>query len=173
LILNAFGGGGHKDIAAVAKGCPPCLYAGVCADSGRKGRKNMNPTKYLIKPLEGFKDLSFGDSREKTRALFGSFSEFRKTKFSKNTTDDFGGFHVYYNADDKVEAVEFFNGEVNLGETILFPATKKYLADTLKKLETSTNLVDDTVVSSPLGISAYAPSDTVEAILIHSKSYFD
>ena len=79
--------------------------------------------RWELKPLQSIGDIRFGMSRDEVHGLFHcECKEFKKTKFSVNTTDDYGNFHVFYDADNKVEAVEIFEGiEVILNNTVVFP----------------------------------------------------
>lgn len=60
-----------------------------------------------IVPTKTVGDIKFGMSRDEVRKN-KEYKEFKKTKLSKNSTDDFGNLHVYYTKDDIVEAVEIF-----------------------------------------------------------------
>ena len=54
--------------------------------------------------------IPFGSERAAVReALGGKYKEFKKSKFSKNTTDDFGTCHVFYSSDDRFDAIEIFS----------------------------------------------------------------
>ena len=67
--------------------------------------------KWEIKPLISVGPIKFGMSRKDLHDLFEEkCKEFKKTKYSKNTTDDYGRFHVYYTQDDLVDAVDIFEG---------------------------------------------------------------
>ena len=132
----------------------------------------MNKT-YKFMPYEGFESVSFEESREDARTKLGTYKEFRKTKFSKNTTDDFGDFHVFYDENNAVQAVEFFGGEVILNNDKLLPNTKKGLLETLTKFDEKALATPESVESKLLGVNAYAPGDIVEAILIYRKGYYD
>ncbi|MGB3125364.1 MAG: hypothetical protein WBB95_16235 [Pseudomonas sp.] len=57
--------------------------------------------------------LRFGLPRERAHALLGeAFETFKKTAESVNTTDayDIEGLHLYYDENDRIEGVEFFQG---------------------------------------------------------------
>jgi len=128
---------------------------------------------YNIATYEGFDSIHFGESRENARTKLGAYKEFRKTKFSKNTTDDFGDFHIFYDEENIVQAVEFFEGEVLLNNSKLLPNTKKGLFETLIKIDEKALSTPESVESKLLGVDAYAPGDIVEAVLIYRKGYYD
>ena len=54
---------------------------------------NMKKT-FKITPFSNVGDIKFDSNREVVRKQLGKFNEFRKTRFSRNTTDDFGGFQA-------------------------------------------------------------------------------
>lgn len=70
--------------------------------------------KVSVTPLKSVNGVSFGSSRSTVRKEFGKFKEFKKSKTSVNTTDDFGWCHVFYDATDKMIAVELFAKECNI-----------------------------------------------------------
>ena len=52
--------------------------------------------KWEIKPLISVGPIKFGMSRKDLHDLFEEkCKEFKKTKYSNNTTDDYGRFNVY------------------------------------------------------------------------------
>ena len=79
--------------------------------------------KWSATPLEEVNGVKFGMLREEVRKVLGNTCrEFRKNKFSKNTTDDFGVCHVFYNQDDRCEAVEVFDRrEIIMEGKAVFP----------------------------------------------------
>ncbi|WP_449430051.1 hypothetical protein [Pseudomonas putida] len=56
--------------------------------------------------------ITAGMSRTEVRSRLGPCTEFLKSKFSVNSTDDFSdlNLHVFYDADNKVRGVELFQG---------------------------------------------------------------
>lgn len=67
---------------------------------------------YSLNPLICVGKINIGASRSETRSAMGAYTEFKKNKFSKNTTDDFGSCHVFYDKDNNVEAVEVFKESI-------------------------------------------------------------
>jgi hypothetical protein len=122
--------------------------------------------RYTITSYKGFDKMAFGDQRTAVRSQLGEYKEFRKTPLSKNTTDDFGDFHVYYDQDNKVEAVEFFDSEIYVGG--------EKIPKDVGALPAS--FADDGsggFISDDLGISVYAPNGAIETVLIFAKGYWD
>ena len=129
--------------------------------------------KYTVEPNNGFDNIRFSESRSDIRAKIGNFREFKKNRLSKNTTDDFGDYHAFYNQENMLEAVEFFEGEVYLNDKMLFPNTSEGLLTILKNIDRQAYRTEDSIVSKEFGISAYAPDGKVETLLIHRPGYFD
>ena len=80
---------------------------------------------FHIKPLKSVGEIEFGMDRELVRKTINrQYDEFRKNKFSINTTDDFGEFHVYYDKTNCCEAVEFFEESILIvNDKQLFPGS--------------------------------------------------
>ena len=95
--------------------------------------------------------------------------EFKKSKYSKRTTDDFGSCHVYYDGNDKCEAVEIFDEvAVYVDDKKIFPVTveevKKVIPDLVEE--------EDSYISEKLSIGIYAPGEKMESILIGCEGYY-
>lgn len=122
-------------------------------------------------PLKEINGIKFGMSRSEIRKSFGNkYKEFRKNKFSKNTTDDFGICHVFYSQDDKCEAVEVFDGcEVSIEGRVIFPV------DILSVKRLIPDLKEDygSYISTKLSIGIYAPEGEPESILFGETGYYE
>ncbi|WP_378956259.1 hypothetical protein [Pelosinus sp. sgz500959] len=129
--------------------------------------------KYIVEANAGFDNIRFSEPRGDVRAKIGDFQEFKKNRFSKNTTDDFGNYHAFYNQENMLEAVEFFEGEVYLDDKVLFPNTSEGLLTMLTNIDSQAYCTKDSVVSRKFGISAYAPEGRLATLLIHRPGYFD
>lgn len=127
--------------------------------------------KWNALPLQGVNGIKFGMNREEVRkVLGGEVREFKKSKYSKITTDNFGICHVFYNMNDECEAIEIFEGvtiEVN-GKTI-FPTD----IDTIKKEFGDIEIEYDSFISKSKSIGIYAPSGKMESILFANKGYYE
>ena len=120
-------------------------------------------------PLEKVGEVSFGMNRSEVRNIFGNASEFNKSSLSKNTTDDFGFCHVFYN-DDKCEAVELFNTvKVIVNGTSIFDSD----VDTVKRLFPDAEDTDAGFISKEMSVGVYAPENQIESILFGCKGYYD
>lgn len=121
-------------------------------------------------PLSKVNDIKFGMKRSEVRNILGTAKEFKKTNFSKTTTDDFGFCHVYYNTDDECEAIEIFDEcEVIINGKVVFP----YEIDTLKSMITDIEENDVGFISKKLSIGVYAPDNRMESILFGCVGYYN
>ena len=127
--------------------------------------------KWIATPLVEINGVKFGMPRSKVRAMLGGkYKEFKKSKFSKNTTDDFGVCHVFYTPDDKCEAVEMFNEcEVSVNGTVLFPVDISFVKKQIEDLEEDTG----SYISRKLSIGIYAPRGMPESILFGKAGYYE
>lgn len=132
-------------------------------------------SKFEIIPYEKVGNITFQMKRNAVRKLFGEFKEFKKTKSSKSPTDDFKFCHVYYDKDDKVNAVEFFEeSELVYEEKNLFSMSYNELLKFFKENKLDYKEDDSGVTIECLGVSAYAPDKRrIESILVYSNGYYD
>lgn len=126
--------------------------------------------KWELKPLESIGEIKFGMDRDDVHKLFeDKCTEFKKTKFSQNTSDDYKKFHIFYNSDNKVDAVEFFEDvEIILEGQVIFPIP-------IGKIETAISGISRegesyTHIEKSIGIETN--SGKVESILVGLKGYF-
>lgn len=117
-------------------------------------------------PLEEVDGIKFGTNRKTVREKLGDYSEFKKTPFSDNTTDDFGFCHVYYDDNNKFEAIEIFDAEVYIRERKVFPVNVNRLGDIIDDF-------DDELISVSKSIGIYAPDEEPESILFGCKGYYE
>jgi len=125
-------------------------------------------------PLVSIGNVFFGEDRGKVRSNLGSYSEFRKAWFSENTTDDFGFCHVYYDMDNKCEAVEFFDSGTPIffnGED-LFSLDYDSLKARVKEADCSVEIDESGLTSRKIQLGIYAPSNSVESILVAKEGYY-
>ena len=102
----------------------------------------------------------FNMNREEFRNLVGTKpKEFRKSKFSKNTTDDFGNLHAFYTKDNKLDSIEYFGNKKDK-----FSRVKRLLS------KVDPNLRSDRagIISDRYGVAVAGgndPSDRVESLV--------
>lgn len=126
--------------------------------------------KINVIPMVSINELTFEMSRDEVRKYLGSYKELKKG-FSNKTSDDFEYCHVYYDENNILEAVEFFNDvEVYIDGVLAFPITKKEFKE--KFLNYKENELKDGFINYDNSIGIYAPNDKVESILIGKKVYY-
>lgn len=125
---------------------------------------------WTAEPMKRVGHIALGADRDSARKAAGRrFIEFHKTPMSKNTTDDFGSFHVYYDENNCVEAVELFPElEVEVMGKLIFPTS---LEDALKALP-SLQPDGDGLISIADSVGIYAPDGKMESILFGVEGYY-
>ena len=123
-------------------------------------------------PYESIGSIHFGESRKDVRNGNSNFQEFKKNRFSKNTTDDFGNYHVFYTESNCVEAVEVLNGiEIFLkGINITSLPLEKliaFLSDSKMTKE------DDSINFPSFGLTVSVKVDIIESYLCYKRGYWD
>jgi hypothetical protein len=132
----------------------------------------MNDWKF--EPTIKIGELRFGMDRSDVRKLFGNHEEFKKTKYSKNTTDDFGSFHVFYDENDKCEAIEIFKDiEVSFESKKIFPGHFLDVLYILREIDGDLEIEKDGCISKKHSIGIYAPNGQIEGILFAIKGYYE
>ena len=123
-----------------------------------------------VEPLKKVDKIEFGMERELVRKLYGKYEEFKKSEYSENTTDDFGSFHVYYDENNKCEAVEIFDDvEVTVNGEKIFPVK----IEEAQKIESSLVRDEEGLISIEKSIGIYAPDEDMESILFGKKGYYE
>jgi len=132
-------------------------------------------SKFEIIPYNKAGNITFQLTRDAVRKLLGEFKEFKKSKSSKNTTDDFKFCHVFYDKDNKVEAVEFFEGNELVYEgKKLFSMSYNELLQFVKEKRFDYKEDGPGVIIEDIGIAAYAPNRCrIESILVYRRGYYD
>lgn len=126
--------------------------------------------KWTAIPLKEVNGVVFGMSRSEVRVILGdNYKEFKKNKFSKTTTDDFGICHVFYSIDGKCEAIEIFDGcEISVNGKPIFPIDISSIKGRIDDLEEDAG----SFISKKLSIGIYAPKGTPESILFGIDGYY-
>jgi len=115
-------------------------------------------------------EVEFGMSREEVRTLLGKATEFYKFEDDTNTTDDFGFCHVFYDQDNKCEAIEIFSeAEVFCNDTLIFPTDLITAQKAISDLEED----DEGLISYSQSIGIYAPDGEMESILFGKTGYYN
>lgn len=121
-------------------------------------------------PLREVAGVKFGMKRLEVRNVLGDAKEFKKSKFSKTLTDDFGFCHVFYNSDDECEAIEVFQEvQVMINDILVFPTT----LDEAKKILGELTQDNGSYISEKDSVGIYAPSGNMESILFGVAGYYE
>lgn len=123
-----------------------------------------------VQPLEDIHGIKFGMTREEVRNVFSEKGkEFKKSKFSKTVTDDFGVCHVFYDTNDECEAVEIFEDvTVVVDGKVVFPNS----IEAAKMVFTDMEEEEGNYISKIYSVGIYAPSGKMESILFGKKDYY-
>lgn len=127
--------------------------------------------KWLVEPLKSVKGIAFGENRETARKLMGGeYTEFKKSRYSSNTSDDFGCCHIFYDGDNKVEAVEIFSDVevVILGKSV-FPDG----LDDLKALIPDLKDEGGSFISEKSSVGVTMDGRNMDAILFGCPNYYN
>ena len=130
----------------------------------------MNQVTFI--PYESVGSIRMGSSREVVRNNNPEYREFKKNRFSKNTTDDYGTYHVFYTKSNCVEAVEIFKGiDIVLNDIIISSLS---IDELICRLSDSKIIKESDSVNFPsYGLSISIQSGTIESYLIYAKGYWD
>ena len=130
--------------------------------------------KITVIPLVQVGKIRFGMKRDEVRQVMGAgFTEFRKTKFSKNTSDDYGYIHVFYNSENECIAVEVFNDcEITIDNTVL-PAEPVAFNNWLRQHDKDAEISGDYATSLKLSIGMSALDGIVESVLFGNAGYYN
>lgn len=120
-------------------------------------------------PLKEVNGVKFGMKRADVRKILGNAKEFKKSKFSKTTTDDFGYCHVFYNTKEECEAIEIFDDvQVTVDGTVVFPSD----IDAAGKVLGAFQEEDGSFLNTSKSIGIYAPNGQMESILFGTAGYY-
>lgn len=125
-------------------------------------------------PLIQVNGVKFGMKRSEVRTILGEATEFFKTASSTNLTDDFGYCHVFYDVNDRCEAIEFFDDtEVYIDSKLIFPTNKERALNLFKSVFEDFIQDDDGLISYKYSIGIFAPNESMESILIGRENYYE
>lgn len=127
--------------------------------------------KWEVCPNVSVGKIKFGMKREEVHNLFkDKCIEFKKNMFSKNTTDDYGRFHVYYTPDNKVDAVEIFEGiELTMEGKVIFPLDACDIDSAIPGIEKD----GDSYTHTEKSIGIEVANGKIDCILVGSKGYYE
>ena len=132
---------------------------------------NMSYTEWNIIPNASVNELEFGMKRSVVWETLGKPRRvFRKSFNSANTTDDYSDFHVYYSAQDQLEAIEFFGNDICLfiNSKQVFPGSLSTTKTILPDLEECFG----SYISKAASIGIFSEDEEIESILVGCKDYY-
>lgn len=125
--------------------------------------------KIIVDPLVQVGSIPFGSSRILVRNAFGKYHEQKKSVLSKNTMDDFGFCHVFYDERNKCEAFEFFPEiEIEIDNKVIFPGNIDSIVGMLGGFATE----DSIYINSEKSIGISVKDGIMESILFARKGYY-
>ena len=126
--------------------------------------------KIIIIPLIGFSEIKFGMFRKNVRLLLGNYREFFKNEYSVNSADDFGYCHIFYDKDNKFEAVEFFQDvELFIDDKCIFPGTITEIQKIIKDLKEEYGCF----ISKSKSIGIVVNDTIIESVLVGNSGYYN
>ena len=127
-----------------------------------------------VEPLNSVAGVAFGATRASVRAMLGSdFREFKKSKFSANTSDDYGFAHIFYDANNALVAIELFDDcTVSVDDDCLMPCDQQSFVAWLKSRDPAAEIGDADTTSVKLSIGASFANGNVESILFAKAGYY-
>lgn len=101
------------------------------------------------------------------------YKVFKKSRFSKNTTDDYGFLHVFYDENDICIAIEFFNEcEIALNCTKIMNIKREAAKKLLLKADAELKEDEYGFVSQTFSLGISCPEDVVETIVVGKNGYY-
>ena len=141
----------------------------------------MNNNKMIIVPYMSVGKIYFGMTRSEVQLLLGKPDRaFFKTKDSKTLTEMFLNLScfVYYNVDDKVEAIEAWNScNIIIDKINLFREPYNSLVQKISKLDPEVKMNTDGFTSLKKGFSIWIEDEIKDdslcsSIIIFDKKYY-
>ena len=97
----------------------------------------------------------------------------KKSAFSKNTMDVYESFHVFYNENDEMEAIELFEGNrLSLDRKTLFPGSIRNAKKLIPDLKENGGSYISASMSFGITVSPDDP-DLIESVLVGCKGYYE
>lgn len=135
---------------------------------------------FEIRPYIGAGTVLLGMTSEQIKCVMGVLPRKFKRFEDEEYTDEYAGFFVYYKANGKCEAIEFFEPS-----SILFKGhyiiNRPYIEvkNFFKDIDSSIEMNDAGFTSVKYGIGVYAPYaddepyEPVESVIIFEQGYYD
>lgn len=129
---------------------------------------------FTVKSQKSVNGVNFGETRQAVRKVFGDeFREVKKSPVSPNTMDAYKECHIFYTADNHLEAIEIFPENTIIIDNKQFSTEYDIAKVWIKDNDPSAIEADDGITSQRLGLNIYAPNGKIESILFATREYFD
>ena len=131
----------------------------------------MNIEYWNLVPAVSVNGIEFGTERSVVKKILGKPKRvFRKTPDAGNTTDAYADYHVYYSAEDKLEAIEIFGTGISLSidSQPVYPGTLSAARKILPDIEEN----HGSFVSQRASVGIYVEDDSIVSILVGRKEYY-
>ena len=128
-------------------------------------------TRINIVPNVSINGIEFGADRADVYTALGKPKKtFKKSSDSMNTTDAYSFCHVYYTSDNKLQAIEFFEGDVEIyiNNVLVFPGT----IDAIKKVSPDMCGKFGSYISKESSIGVCQENGMITSFLVARKGYY-
>ena len=135
--------------------------------------------RYVIVPYEKAGPVYFGMTRDEVRKLLGQEPHVFRRSSRENESERYDDFFVYYDDEDRCEAVEFWPGnEVVCCGLSLFSRSFEEELSLLVAVDSGVKAGLDCCTSEKLGVGLWSssrrgPDAQVDSVLAFSHGYFD
>ena len=129
--------------------------------------------KLEIQLTESVNGVAFGTDRTVVRHAFGNdYAEFKKSSSSKNTTDDYGCFQLFYSAENALEAIEICTDTLVIvnGKELTLKCPE--IIEWIQSVDPAAEKESDGIISKKMSIGLYAPCNEFETLLFGKKDYY-
>lgn len=135
-----------------------------------------------IYPSEGIGEFLLGATSSEIAARTKTFGQdFKRNQFQQHKAEYFPqhGLFVYYDAQERSEAIEVASGSAELHGVEMLGAELRAVLPHITRLDPTVTLSDDGLTSKPLGIALYVPAARnvkrakVESVLVFAPGYYD
>jgi hypothetical protein len=143
--------------------------------SNEKERTAMMSERWNIMPYVGVGPLKFGLSRAVARSLVeGTPSTFRQNQYAESDTDAYEELHLYYDSKDTLKCIMGYGSSpIHYDNVILMDRSLRDVLDELTTLGLRARYDDEGHWVDDAGFVIYAQDNTVKAITVYRKGYYE
>ncbi len=131
----------------------------------------MNKDHWILVPNHQINGLDFESDYAIIKKELGKPQKICKEYESNSRFEVYPSFHVYYSANNKFEAIEFFGKAISLSinSQIIFPGT----LNTAQRIFPDLEECHGSYISRTYSIGIYAENDIIVSILAGCKDYYN